>query len=90
MSNLVHRCPCENFELRHPYVVKACIYIHTHIYMYIYAVQQDNFSSISEHRIKYITERTFDKNAILTLTLSKLLTRRRDLQVTPLNNSKEK
>ena len=61
VANLVHRCPCKNFELRHPYVVKACIYIHTHIYMYIYVVQQDNFSSISEHRIKYITERTFDR-----------------------------
>ena len=26
VSNLVHRCPCENFELRHPYAVNACIY----------------------------------------------------------------
>ena len=27
VSNLVHRCPCKNFELRHPYVVNTCIYI---------------------------------------------------------------
>ena len=26
VSNLVHPCPCENFELRHPYAVNACIY----------------------------------------------------------------
>ena len=34
----------------------------THTHTHIYAVWQDNFSSTSKHRIKYITERTIDKN----------------------------
>ena len=36
-------------------------YTYIYIYIYIY-IQQDNFSSTSKHRIKFIIERTIDKN----------------------------
>ena len=36
VSNLVHRCPCENFEFRLPTLqTPAFIHTHTHIYAYI-------------------------------------------------------